>query len=405
MIRTLIASALVFTVARPAYAACGDNHLDAEETCDDGNTDVGDGCGADCLTEPGWECVVTEFLLDHTESLPDDGPHSAPDWVLSEDGRTIEQSINSYATVYASTLPMIGITVTFTLTVESGSDDDFIGWAFGFEEGELTSKTADWWVFDWKQVDQSYGSWGQSYDGLALSHVVGATSAADLWSHTGTVSEYARAATIGSTGWVDYQTYTIEMTYNLGTIQVWVDGVLEFDLAGTFPESNFSFYAFSQQSVSYTLVEPSAATVCLALDTDSDGLTDPDEYARGTAVDNPDTDGDGYGDGDEVAAGTDPLDPHDPDGPVDTGTTDTATTDSGTTDSGTTDTDDTPGDTAGGDDTGDGEAPAGSCGCNDPKALLFLPFLAFLRRGRRRYGAAASPAARTTSCSSARNQV
>jgi len=44
-----------------------------------------------------------------------------------------------------------------------------------------------------------------------------------------------------------------------------------------------------------------------ALDTDGDGLTNAQEYARGTNPCNVDTDGDGYTDGQEVALGKDPL--------------------------------------------------------------------------------------------------
>jgi YD repeat-containing protein len=46
-------------------------------------------------------------------------------------------------------------------------------------------------------------------------------------------------------------------------------------------------------------------------DEDGDGVTNSDEFARGTDLLNPDTDGDGVGDGDEVALGANPLDPHD----------------------------------------------------------------------------------------------
>jgi YD repeat-containing protein len=46
-------------------------------------------------------------------------------------------------------------------------------------------------------------------------------------------------------------------------------------------------------------------------DDDGDGLTNSDEFARGTDPLKPDADGDGVGDGDEVALGTNPLDPHD----------------------------------------------------------------------------------------------
>jgi MYXO-CTERM domain-containing protein len=392
--RRLFVASVVLGFPLPAWAVCGDGALDGSETCDDGNADAGDGCDAACAVEPGWNCVATEFILDSTQSLPDDGPHAEPNWTLSKDGRTISQSINSFSTVYASTLPMTGLTVTFTLTVNSSSDDDFIGWAFGWEDGELTAKDADWWVFDWKQTDQSYGDWGMAYDGLALSHVTGATAAADLWSHTKTVEEIARAATLGSTGWVDYTTYTIEMAFDVDEIQVWVDGKLEFDLTGEYPPSNFSFYAFSQEDVEYTLVEPSAATVCVALDTDGDGLEDPDEYEHGTDIKNPDTDGDGYGDAEEVENGTDPLDANDPDGPDDSGSDDSGTTDdSGTSDdSGTTDdsgvgTDDSS--TPGGDDgdgdgiEGDGDEDGCGCGSGGDAALMLLPLGALIFRRRR----------------------
>lgn len=43
------------------------------------------------------------------------------------------------------------------------------------------------------------------------------------------------------------------------------------------------------------------------VDTDNDGLTDPEETLYGTDPQNPDSDGDGVNDGDEVAAGTDPA--------------------------------------------------------------------------------------------------
>lgn len=47
------------------------------------------------------------------------------------------------------------------------------------------------------------------------------------------------------------------------------------------------------------------------VDSDEDGLTDPEEVGLGTDKDNPDTDGDGFGDGEEVDAGTSPIDEND----------------------------------------------------------------------------------------------
>ena len=39
-----------------AVVVCGDGVVDPGETCDDGNTIDGDGCGASCAVEEGWEC-------------------------------------------------------------------------------------------------------------------------------------------------------------------------------------------------------------------------------------------------------------------------------------------------------------------------------------------------------------
>lgn len=360
---------LLILLALPAQAACGDRSLDSGENCDDGNALGGDGCGEDCQIEAGWNCIVNTFLLDYTEYVTDDGPHTVPDWTRSDDGLTISQTQNSHATVYVSTLPITGVTVTFDLTVASIDDDDFIGWAFGYDRGELTSDFADWWLFDWKQGEQTYGDWGLARMGLALSHVTGASSAGELWSHSGDVSEILRATTLGSTPWVDNTTYRITMAYNVNSIQVWIDGNLEFDTIGNFPYSSFSFYAFSQENVVYTLVEPTEITACTALDSDNDGLTDPDEYTHQTDINNPDTDGDGYGDAEEVANGSDPLNPDDP-ALVDSGDSEPVFDSPAPQDS------EIPQDT-------EAAAPIDSgCGCGNSKALLFLPLLGFLRRRR-----------------------
>jgi fibro-slime domain-containing protein len=37
---------------------CGDGKVMGAETCDDTNTTAGDGCGATCLSEPGWKCAT-----------------------------------------------------------------------------------------------------------------------------------------------------------------------------------------------------------------------------------------------------------------------------------------------------------------------------------------------------------
>jgi hypothetical protein len=117
--------------------------------------------------------------------------------------------------------------------------------------------------------------------------------------------------TLGSTGWLDQVIYTIQVDYSVNGFDIWVDGSHEFSERGTFPTGTFSFYTFSQPWIVYTLTSPTQGSVCAELDTDEDGVSDPDELALGTDPEDPDTDGDGYGDQQEV---NDPDAPHDSDG-------------------------------------------------------------------------------------------
>lgn len=47
------------TVTVTAGPVCGDGTIAAPETCDDSDTDPGDGCNASCQIEPGWTCTGT----------------------------------------------------------------------------------------------------------------------------------------------------------------------------------------------------------------------------------------------------------------------------------------------------------------------------------------------------------
>lgn len=311
--------ALALALSADAHADCGDAILDPGEECDDGNLADGDGCDASCEIELGWACQAAEFTLDFAETLTPAGPiHSgssaAPNWSLSGDGRQVTQSRNSSAGVYMSTLGAVGLDITMELEVQTSIDDDFFGFVIGYEAGERNDPNANWLLFDWKQADQSISTGGPSCmgpRGTALSRITGPlTNDQTLWCHYGPVEEFARGMAFGSVGWGNNTTHIVRVLYSTTRIQVWVDGQLDFDETGTFPSGNFGFYTFSQQSNRFRLVSPEAGlSVCSELDSDGDGLTDPEEYDLGTDPFNPDTDGDGCSDFYEVrVSGTDPLD-------------------------------------------------------------------------------------------------
>lgn len=320
MRQLLCLTGLSLLAVRPAHAAtCGNGLLESGETCDDLNTDSDDGCNADCEIEDGWECEEATFTMLTAEVLFNDSYHSSPSWSISDDALTVNQSINADAAVYASTLPTNGVSITFELTVETTYDDDFIGFVVGYSEGDNVAEDANWMLFDWKQGTQ-YLSGCYGYAGMSMSMIRGPISeVSDLWCHQGNVDELTRGLVSGYTGWVDNQTYTIQLDYTTTHIDVYVDDVLEFSEDGIFPSGTFGFYNYSQQSIEYTLLTPVEQWVCSHADTDEDGLTDFDEEEIGTDPEDSDTDGDLLDDFDEYAGETDPTDADTDDDGIDDG--------------------------------------------------------------------------------------
>jgi hypothetical protein len=156
------------------------------------------------------------------------------------------------------------------VTVETSSDDDFIGFALGYSADEFASKNADFWLIDWKQTDQPfYGNEGSAGSaGMALSHYTGDVSSAptsDLWNHVGVVEEVQRAATLGRTGWEDFRTYSFELVFTPSLIELKVDGVTELSYSGRFESGAYGFHTASQSNVRYAEIAERVVPVPAAL--------------------------------------------------------------------------------------------------------------------------------------------
>ena len=121
-----------------------------------------------------------------------------------------------------------------------------------------------------------------------------------LLDHTGAITEEARAINLGTSGWADNTTYLVELQYEVDHIQVWVDGILEFDEVGTFPVGNFGFYTLSQENDRFTLVSPVGSGSVCGLDPDQDpdgdGVPSGDDPAPWDPNICGDWDGDGFDD-------------------------------------------------------------------------------------------------------------
>ena len=157
-------------------------------------------------------------------------------------------------------------------------DDDFFGFAFGVGGG-------DWLLVDWKKATQTHNFTGGAASltpsstaklGLAASLVSGNPTGDEFWGHVnfaqdagGGLSELARAATLGSTGYARNTWYSFDFLVLADSVTVTVNGVEQFQIAGDFADGQFGFYNFSQPATEFrnftaTSVVPEPGTLLMA---------------------------------------------------------------------------------------------------------------------------------------------
>jgi len=183
-------------------------------------------------------------------------------WTVAGGGVSVTQSENGQPTVFYSDFAAHNTDAVGKIRV-TGTDDDFIGFVFGFDPGDSTSAGADYLLVDWKSGNQVHDFGSPSTDpgglapaGLAVSRISGVPSADEFWQHTtysgGGLTELTRATNLGSTGWAIGVEYEFEFVFLPTQIQVFVDGVKEIDVVGSFSNGRMGFYNFSQAGVTYS---------------------------------------------------------------------------------------------------------------------------------------------------------
>lgn len=199
--------------------------------------------------------ATTPALADPTNLTNWTAEGSGGHWVVAADQNSVTQTLNGAPTIFYSDFNAFGKSLSGQITVNTSSDDDFIGLVVGFNPGELTGP-GEFYLIDWKQTTQSYN--GLAPAGLALSRVTnGLADDTGAWAHNPAlgVTELARGATLGSTGWVDFTPYTFDISYTATNLTVKVNGIEQFNISGAFSDGRFGFYNYSQQSVNYAGIE------------------------------------------------------------------------------------------------------------------------------------------------------
>lgn len=178
-------------------------------------------------------------------------------WQVS--GSSLAQTANSQASLFLSNgAPATTLHITGQLR-SSGGDNDYLGFGFGIGGG-------DWLLIDWKQTqelvdftggqDNQHGA-ATAQAGLAASLVIGNPSGAELWGHTNfgnsssRVSELARAASLGNTGYTAGQWYAFDILLAADSLKFSIDGVEQFTVNGSFADGSWGFYSFAQEGAEF----------------------------------------------------------------------------------------------------------------------------------------------------------
>ncbi|MCP3980237.1 MAG: hypothetical protein GY716_13105, partial [bacterium] len=211
-----------------------------------GNT----GCDTLALTVVNAAPVINQRDIDlrtwQVEAWADDVHPNTPNWVIEDDGKSAIQTVNAPSSVLLSDFPAFDTRITGSIEVETATDDDFIGFVLGYNPGDMPTTDggvinpdSDFLLLRWKQAEQD-----GTPPGMALYRVL-----------AGSRTEIARAINLGDVGWQDFQEYHFAFELNAYRLRLFVDGVLEFDLAGEFDGGRLGFYNHSQERVRYRAFE------------------------------------------------------------------------------------------------------------------------------------------------------
>ncbi len=188
------------------------------------------------------------------------GPSANGNWVVAGDGSSVLQTVNGDPTFFVSDTDQINTTLRGRIRVETTSDDDLIGFVFGFNGPDTTGNDMDFWLFDWKQASQASGGF-TAFEGFAFSRVNGSITnyIPGFWGRTDSAGFDNLATNYGAgLGWQDNVEYDFTILYQDNRVKIDIAGgafgagTTVFDLSGSFGTGRFGFYNYSQASVRYS---------------------------------------------------------------------------------------------------------------------------------------------------------
>jgi len=174
-----------------------------------------------------------------------------PEWVLEDNNQTARQRVNITGSALLSDVDITGSTIRGTLRVDGFSDDDYIGFVFGYQNDQ------QFYLFDWKWLSQwSHDGWdvGIAEYGMSIKRVDARTSVRDLWDTAGTAN--VKQLYHNWIPWANRTDYEFALTFIPGDIQIVISqgSTVIADIHvndSTYGNGRFGFYNLSQENVVY----------------------------------------------------------------------------------------------------------------------------------------------------------
>lgn len=163
-------------------------------------------------------------------------------WNVATDGSSVIQTQNDPPTYFVSEDTYINYEFEGKFEVQTASDDDFIGFVFGWQSID------DYYLFDWKQGTQTSNG-VTAYEGFTLSHITD-DSEVKYWGHTGSGIE-TLDTNYGDNGWEDNTLYDFTLNYTQTGFTIDINDTEIFNETGSFTTGKFGFYNNSQSHVFY----------------------------------------------------------------------------------------------------------------------------------------------------------
>lgn len=175
------------------------------------------------------------------------------DWNVESSNNVICSSYVFPTTFFVNQQNMVNVLIKGTMSVETGTDDDFIGIVFNYHKPTQLANNNEYYffLFDWKSKTGLANGY-RAKEGFRFSKYSGFISEANqnryFWGEmeTSGIRKILKSKYGNGLGWVTNQKYEIEILYATNQISIKIDGDLIFEYEGCFSAGKVGFYCMSQ---------------------------------------------------------------------------------------------------------------------------------------------------------------